>query len=820
MAKRERKKRGAASEQPPSGDAGKPNENAAPAPEGGKVLTHETPTVDASASSPSAKLTPQAPAEQFASLQGIQITPLHSKEIELIAKLGELDFATLRDMALERRWQAEVIQAGMEIKDWNEYEWYEKITAEMLMDEIPLDTQKERIAEALALRMREAEALEEESDRRNPYLEEEKGKGTEEQTLTPAEKADTLVAAGGMPSAKPDGAAEKALLANGQKEAETAIIPPEEDYSKYGDIFSAIGQVYAEAGEEPISEALECFRERLDQAIELAERIALAEGAGSQEKERAQKLKDFKNEFLETADGKARPKKDFDGYRLWLERRKADFKDAEGAFEALGIFPGECGRKAVLRIGRNALRGGKLDSAQEGRVLALMRMLEAKEPEEREDRSVAEKNADLIYDLVVGFALKREKSIAKARVDEIMRLEAELKGKKLQVAEYEDRQAQLAKMLSFLHAISKREGEATGEVTRRMREQLDGIASAYDERRKIISGMFGLVANERQSGADLMRMADKEADSRPSMGRLSMGTGRRTSAREIRDARKHFANGIGISIAAAAGAAIFAAGMFASQWLGERAGSEKEREGAAVVQAEKPEKTSEKAPAAEEDAGVPDGGAVALGRDAGMEKADGERTYYRNREGLKKALDEWCREERGLLVDGKMLRAAYAAIEGQLDGSVLPMEEEWVPLMLRAEFPNRLVELAIMSDLARTELDPSQKYAVLMRLSIPLGERARSVKGFSSIVEDANENGIGLPKIDGNSYLGKIEGARTGKKCLSASYFGRVAEMMEEDGPLEEHTREIKGKPSVVKPKEEYEENSVDLSEMFNVNKK
>lgn len=48
----------------------------------------------------------------------------------------------------------------------------------------------------------------------------------------------------------------------------------------------------------------------------------------------------------------------------------------------------------------------------------------------------------------------------------------------------------------------------------------------------------------------------------------------------------------------------------------------------------------------------------------------------------------------------------------------------------------------------------------------------------------------------------------------------RLAEMMEEDGPLEEHTREIKGKPSVVKPKEEYEENSVDLSEMFNVNKK
>lgn len=58
------------------------------------------------------------------------------------------------------------------------------------------------------------------------------------------------------------------------------------------------------------------------------------------------------------------------------------------------------------------------------------------------------------------------------------------------------------------------------------------------------------------------------------------------------------------------------------------------------------------------------------------------------------------------------------------------------------------------------------------------------------------------------------------KKSASVLDGQRLAEMMEEDGPLEEHTREIKGKPSVVKPKEEYEENSVDLSEMFNVNKK
>lgn len=48
----------------------------------------------------------------------------------------------------------------------------------------------------------------------------------------------------------------------------------------------------------------------------------------------------------------------------------------------------------------------------------------------------------------------------------------------------------------------------------------------------------------------------------------------------------------------------------------------------------------------------------------------------------------------------------------------------------------------------------------------------------------------------------------------------KLRQLMEEDGPLEEHTREIKEKPKEVKPKEEYVENSVDLSSMFNVNKK
>ncbi len=64
--------------------------------------------------------------------------------------------------------------------------------------------------------------------------------------------------------------------------------------------------------------------------------------------------------------------------------------------------------------------------------------------------------------------------------------------------------------------------------------------------------------------------------------------------------------------------------------------------------------------------------------------------------------------------------------------------------------------------------------------------------------EDAKEDSAEQPALDGN----------------------KLREMMEEDGPMEEHTREITEKPKDIKPKEDYVENTVDLSNMFNFNKK
>jgi len=47
----------------------------------------------------------------------------------------------------------------------------------------------------------------------------------------------------------------------------------------------------------------------------------------------------------------------------------------------------------------------------------------------------------------------------------------------------------------------------------------------------------------------------------------------------------------------------------------------------------------------------------------------------------------------------------------------------------------------------------------------------------------------------------------------------RLASLMEEDGPMEEHTREIKEKPKEIKPKEDYAENSIDLASIFGAKK-
>jgi hypothetical protein len=77
--------------------------------------------------------------------------------------------------------------------------------------------------------------------------------------------------------------------------------------------------------------------------------------------------------------------------------------------------------------------------------------------------------------------------------------------------------------------------------------------------------------------------------------------------------------------------------------------------------------------------------------------------------------------------------------------------------------------------------------------------------GVSEAMADPNSNAMNQPSEEPSEPQG-----------LDSK---RLVELMEEDGALEETTREIKEKPKNVKPKEEYAENSIDLSSMFNVHK-
>lgn len=111
-----------------------------------------------------------------------------------------------------------------------------------------------------------------------------------------------------------------------------------------------------------------------------------------------------------------------------------------------------------------------------------------------------------------------------------------------------------------------------------------------------------------------------------------------------------------------------------------------------------------------------------------------------------------------------------------------------------------------------------------------LGEEAKNrdevapIPAEEKVSEEQEENSPGSGSVDEKSDDDTSVGEKSNEE-KSADEDTKIdgeklREMMEEDGPMEEHTREIKSKPENVRPKEDYVENTVDLSDMFNVNKK
>jgi hypothetical protein len=89
-----------------------------------------------------------------------------------------------------------------------------------------------------------------------------------------------------------------------------------------------------------------------------------------------------------------------------------------------------------------------------------------------------------------------------------------------------------------------------------------------------------------------------------------------------------------------------------------------------------------------------------------------------------------------------------------------------------------MIELSVMSDLSRSDIDSVDRYAALMRLSIVLGDRAGNPKSFEATIKEAAKRGIMLPPLDKESHMGKIEGAKAGERCLFAAYHESVTVRM------------------------------------------
>ncbi|MEM4272090.1 MAG: hypothetical protein QXH30_00725 [Candidatus Bilamarchaeaceae archaeon] len=500
-----------------------------------------------------------------------------------------------------------------------------------------------------------------------------------------------------------------------------------------------------------------------------------------------------------------------------------------------GVSPGEYGRIGMLRLCNAAIKKGVLSEEEEAKVERLREMLE---PAARGEKDIYAQTiaAEATYEMIVGFATKEERERAR-------KIEQELSQYKMTVADFEAKRERMVNVLIYaLQALRGAEKDAA-DAKRRIRDALVELEPDAAKRERLVKLVMAAQAGKGEIGRELQKEAEKkiaetvelspegvreaveksgkapaakpakpaEPISNTELARRLLAStpgaaGRAAPAAEGRAPRQAgpVARSIGSAITMAAGAALLAAGLWLNQngiiTLGMREEESAQRAKAAQVEATE---TAEELPA-----GVPaDAGKETAGKAAGIapaQKADGgvssdagpaeivggkatgaqeegeEEEYLRDKAGLKKALDDWCQKEGGLLVDGGVLRAAYASIEGKLDGKVLPQDKEWAPLMLGMKFPNRVIELAIMSDLARSQLEPAEMYATLMRLSIVLGERAGNPKSFYTSIKEANAKGISLPPLGKESHVGKIEGAKTGERCLFAAYHESVSVRMAE----------------------------------------
>lgn len=462
-----------------------------------------------------------------------------------------------------------------------------------------------------------------------------------------------------------------------------------------------------------------------------------------------------------------------------------------GGNQILGISPGEHTREQLMRICNARIKNGSIDGEEDERkVSAFREMLEATgAPRGDSDAYAPAIAAELTYEMFVGVSTKSER--VRTRM-----LAEELKQYKVSVKEYEEKHDKMVEALARAIKATESSKVDARAANNWVKEALLDLARDHAEREKFMrmirdaqkrKGAVGRelaeAAEERAAGMDAEAVLRGTRATKGTPDRIAelttMERERRMNAQMIQAAvRAEMQNmqpkaspikkGIGAAITMAAGAAILAGGLWLNQhgiafgskadvyaWKPVAAQVESADEGAeelpagvqkvdagSAVSVKATAKPAQKAV----DAGVSaaDAGSKAsaeVEKPAEKPKAGGEppKTYTRDKAGLKAALDDHCANVEDLAVSTATLRASYAKIEGAMDGKILPGDKEWVPMLLGMKYPNRIVELSVMFDLARmgSKLSPVEEYTAYLRMYKELAHRSANLYSLARSAGDA-----------------------------------------------------------------------------------
>jgi|GEM_PF-6456591 len=630
------------------------------------------------------------------------------------------------------------------------------------------------------------------------------------------EELDSIDAAGREPT--PEEMAHTRLSVPGGENPDlgtTLSLDAFEDFSRYGDIFYVIEKAFVETGNDPTK--IQEFEARLELAIEYAELIS--EGVGkvtelgdlSPEHKKLQRLKSFKREFVEIPKGQSEPAKSINAYRYWRASKEKDYKKAERAFELLGISAGEYSRIEVLRICDAVLTHKAAEGVDLTVVSNLKSLIEEKVDESEVDEFAAARNAELAYEMIVGFATKRERQRISGMVVELDKLEGKDRDNKINANIMEEKRQRMSKTLGELY-ITTREVDASQVdligIVPEAKEELLKHSPAYAKRQKQFGEMFEAVGAKKGEGKTLFEEAKERAARK--LGRAESKI--RTTALKHSLPQQPVGpirRAIGVTIPAVIGAGILAAGL----WLGQNGIIQLGSQDTAAPEKEAIVEVQEKTLEADTETSLPAG--VVGGVDAALEKAEAgtgrevvkekpveakepveevetepeekpvvvppkpKVDYPRTPEGLASALDAHCAPEnaRGLFTSVDMLRWAYGTIEKDLaKKKVLPEDKNWPNKIFRMRIRNKEARVAIMADLLRRSDESGlanfeQKYAAGMVLAADLGNRSGGPKRFR------------LPKgeKESGSPIGLLESRKTlFARFAAVSAYLQVVKLMEQ----------------------------------------